>query len=919
MKTIVFTGLLTCLTLGASAQNHNQMNMEAKKEAWEGLKMLYKFDTGDIFRKLDNSTQAERNVLEQVPWKEWEQRHRDKAEEIGNFLFQFGDASLQAVEDNPQACRILFRGGAPEERNYSQRMSLGLWEKNYHRDEAGNCYGFRKTTFYDLDLELQVQLTDRNGVPVYIDTEAEALRFEAHKETKEAWLGIELPLTAPLSQIAAGNIKLKVYAPQEYDVVTVECADTASHSHLKLGDRIFDIRKIDRTGFLLAADAETMERLKGLEYLYSDDSTCYKSTSMFSHVGDLEEILAYDGHTPTFEEWLAAKNIDPQQPEKALERFLNGEEQEEPASKPLGKSYRTGLCGERLSLYIPAGEQHVAATISLPLSSAGQQPQASVDTAVCHGILSRLLIQPSTTPKEYSEEELLEILKDAATDPAPEGLDFATPDNPETELEETAYAIGYILGHELSWLYSMTAATYKKTYAEWFHKAHSLGVGHSAEIIAQNEMAFSQMTASTNDEAARVCIYYGSRLGAYHPQGQKELKAVDALILHVLKTCRTRYDPNVEKEYAEFEYCSRLRKAWEDYLTGEMNRAYNMAYPPFIPSYPISDHFFDAQVAPYWTDPSLQDEALTPAQRLAAARAKFEDAPIAGAAPRWKDGCCLTVGERNALLASNRQISYATGVEQAEQMMRAEQTVPEKLRTDFRNAFLTDNGQTLLINSFAAGVHTCKTLFVRYRDMLENDNDAAPFKQALQKALQEADRKGYLEGMAFAAGTHAVQYYRICAAWDMPTGASGQNLNEQAVIDGFGDFVQKRLKMGVEYAHTLTSGRAAAVMDLGERECATSFQKDFHEVQAIDPLTLMPAPIERVLPGIMSSIGLQGQLTALLTIEADGTLSKVETHGKADPALAEAVTDALYRMRFTPAQVGETCVARVLEIPFFFR
>ena len=53
MKRLLSTVLLTCLVLGAWAQNKKKMTEEEKKEAMEQLEVLYQFETGAAFGEHD--------------------------------------------------------------------------------------------------------------------------------------------------------------------------------------------------------------------------------------------------------------------------------------------------------------------------------------------------------------------------------------------------------------------------------------------------------------------------------------------------------------------------------------------------------------------------------------------------------------------------------------------------------------------------------------------------------------------------------------------------------------------------------------------------------------------------------------------------------------------------------------------------
>lgn len=910
MKKIVFIGLLTCLAQGIRAQNQDNMTAEERKETLESLEFYYKMDTGLLFKEaLEDQGPSKRLIHPYTPWEAWYKTHTSD-EGIADYLFSFDDISLRSVEKKPDVCRIYFRGGPTEAGQYLSRKTCGLWENYYHLDTQENCYGFRKEVFYDLDIDLEMELSTADGRKVYIDTEREVIKYEG-ENWGDRWYGIELPLTTPLSQIAKGHITLKLIAPQQYDNVEVSTSQTFPQE-VCLGDGKFTVEKIDSMGFILSTDTATKKQLDGLEYLYSENGTYYKPSHSGNYDGDLKDILKYDRYHPSFEEWLTHNGIDTTRLKTTAERYFDSDD----TSGRIGKNFYTGISGERLLIYRPTQERVVAtATLSFPPSE--HAPQVTIDNALCHEILRTLLghkteENPQATTTEVTQEdctaeELLLSLGEAPRNPAAEAFDFATPDQ-LPEMNTTAYAIGYYVGYELLAREGLTAKFYKKSYAQWLHKGYEAGVKHSREIISRDDTPIVPLLESTEDLTQRLCCYWGIWLGALCPSEKEVVKEVDALIDHVMTTCRTQYSANNRHEYAEYEYCLRLQEAWEEYLTGEMNYAYNSTHPQLAPSYPVSDHFSDASIPAHWIDTLLTDADSSIEALRRAAVAKFEPSDVEGGAPALKNNTLLSVGEHNALLASNELISYAAGVVQAERIMRSEEAVPTERGAEFINALHTEEGRAFICRSFAAGVQTATALMPRNGQ-----------KEALTQAIKEAYEKGRLNGKPFEFGSYAVMYYRMAAAWDTPSGASGRAIDTKAVIAGFSDFVEKRLKMGAEYAISLMNSRAALVMDLGERTCASPLQKDFREVKAIDPMTLIPAPMERVLPKIVSAIGIEGRLTARLTIEADGVISKVELSEGVDPRLAEMLTDALYRMRFTPAQVGDTCVARIIEVPFIFR
>lgn len=103
-------------------------------------------------------------------------------------------------------------------------------EKHYHEDENGNFTGFCKELFFDLETDLQLHLTDKQGKPVYILPDGDIYLLEGgdyaqNKDMLNIWFGLQIPLTIPYQEIAGGHISLSFYMPQKYDRITVPIKD----------------------------------------------------------------------------------------------------------------------------------------------------------------------------------------------------------------------------------------------------------------------------------------------------------------------------------------------------------------------------------------------------------------------------------------------------------------------------------------------------------------------------------------------------------------------------------------------------------------------------------------------------------------------------------------------------------------------
>ena len=85
--------------------------------------------------------------------------------------------------------------------NFDIRKESELWMFD-HQDENGNFTGFRKYLFFDLETDLQIHLTDKQGKPVYIHPDENLYLLEGgykaqNKDTLNIWYGLQIPLTAP--------------------------------------------------------------------------------------------------------------------------------------------------------------------------------------------------------------------------------------------------------------------------------------------------------------------------------------------------------------------------------------------------------------------------------------------------------------------------------------------------------------------------------------------------------------------------------------------------------------------------------------------------------------------------------------------------------------------------------------------------
>ena len=733
--------LTTGLAFGAAAQNDKEMTKD--KMAMQALEMLYRLETGKITDVLGDWIAADPREVGTLPWEKWIEDNKEDYRDFSHFIRGFDRLSLEAVDNDPDACRLLFRYYKDGSGGFTTESSLWLADDDFLVDQDGDPTGFHKeiSNFFDLETDLRLSLTDKNGKPVLIDTDKYARVLRGEKRTEddrpEVYFGIQAPLTCPYSDISGGYVDLRFYGPQEYDRVEIPVtAEKNDTKPVSLGDETFCLEKTDDTGFVISADPETLERLGGLKYLYRRGGSWWQPASSSTITGNLKDMLEYDsgGKEITFGQWLKKKGIDPDNLDATVEHFMQAEEEQEHTDdKPgiRGKRFESGMTGDALVLYMPAD-------------------------AARKKVLASARIYAPVTGKVS-----------------------------ETTLDETLYI----------------------------------------------ELSSNLRRANLRESGAPI--------------------------------------------------------------------------------------------------PETVDNEL-----FATAVGKFEFPDLKGAPGRLKEGCQLTAQERDALLAPNDRISYAVGVVQAERLMK------DKEMESFFSFFYLPERQELLFEAFERGMRTARELFAKAEEKAGNevyaaDADLTDLTKAFRLEAEKAKEEGPARGAAFDYGMEAFGLYRSCAVCDLPQVntdyATGRLLDVPAALQGFRDYIQKQLKMGVQYASSILCRRAPAVMDLGNREPAEGGYSDkleylqaFQEVRFLDPDSGQPAFMQSVVarliqrPQEVIEQGISGRVNAEVTIEADGSVGEIAVIGTSHPALTKVVLDGLYRLRCTPAMVGNQGVATKLIIPVIF-
>ncbi len=449
MKRLLSTVLLAFMIFGAWAQNKTKMTEEEKKEAMEQLEVLYQFETGTAFGEFDSLTENQEFKQNMLPWEKWTDKFKHKSFKDGlSRLFMCLDkVFIEPNKDSPIFCNLMLRGKEEDVSSYfGGRQGSGLWEKYYHEDENGNITGFCKELFFDLETDLQLHLTDKQGKPVYILPDENIYLLEGgdyarNKDMLNIWFGLQIPLTVPYQEIAGGHISLSFYMPQEYDRITVPIKDFGNKPvQVTWDSKTFSIEKVDSNGFIISTDAETLDKLRGMDCLYHRDGNWYEPSSSTATTGDLDKILKNSIGKITFEEWLKEKSIDPNNLEETLKHFMGDEVSEgndgTDATGVMGKHYRTALQGDSLLLYMPDEKRRKIAEITVFAPAEGEASRLIINRERCNELIEWLCTGKSSDNKKQTEPEEMEEVDYFSPDFQP-----AKPINPQTGMPDEWHII----------------------------------------------------------------------------------------------------------------------------------------------------------------------------------------------------------------------------------------------------------------------------------------------------------------------------------------------------------------------------------------------------------------------------------------------------------------------------------------------
>lgn len=379
MKKLIFTALLSCIILAAGAQTPKKMTPKEKEETLRELELEYRIETGQMFE----FEKSEPRQVKTLPWEEWATQYMDAQGELQKLLRSFKNVTLEAVEDEPDACQITFRTHNREKDRFDSYASVGF-SNDFGKDNDGNRFGFRQelSAFCDLVTEIDLHLTTAKDKPVYIAPKQNAYAMKNHRVDNEgegeSSIGLKLPLTAAYSDIKDGYVDVRLYGPTEYAWAKV--STNATGQELSLGGVRLRIEKIDDKGFVISTTEEDAEQLDHMEYLYQRSDGFWKPTFTMWTKGPLKQLMNKQVATDlSFHDWLRQKGVDPDRLEETLANFTDDTEEETDTLQ--GMRFDSGMTGDYIVLYMPidAKESEPIVTARVFLVDAGKQAEITVN------------------------------------------------------------------------------------------------------------------------------------------------------------------------------------------------------------------------------------------------------------------------------------------------------------------------------------------------------------------------------------------------------------------------------------------------------------------------------------------------------------------------------------------------------------
>mgnify|MGYP000199295373 FL=1 len=167
MIRLLSIAVLICTVFGAWAQNNHRMSEEEKQKTLEDLEFKFQMEIGSLFNREDPA-----EVLNIMPWDRWTYKYRNEYPGLSDLFSCLEKLSVEPVENEPKMCRLVFRGKVKGSDNFHNREYLGsiigAMDETY-TDSNGGYIRFRNKIFYDLVTDIELNLKDKNGEPIYID------------------------------------------------------------------------------------------------------------------------------------------------------------------------------------------------------------------------------------------------------------------------------------------------------------------------------------------------------------------------------------------------------------------------------------------------------------------------------------------------------------------------------------------------------------------------------------------------------------------------------------------------------------------------------------------------------------------------------------------------------------------------------
>ncbi|MEQ3151214.1 energy transducer TonB [Phocaeicola vulgatus] len=442
MKRLLSTVLLACFVLGAWAQNKTKMTEEEKKEAMKQLEVLYQFETGTAFGELDSLTESQEFKQDRLPWEKWADKFKHKSfkKSLSRLFMCFDKAFIEPNKDSPIFFNLMLRGKDEDVSSYfGGRKEPACGKSIITRMRTGTSRGSAKnfSSTWRLICSFIWRINRANrSIPdedIYL---LEGGDYAQNKDMLNIWFGLQIPLTVPYQEIAGGHISLSFYMPEKYDRIIVPIKDFGDKPvQVTWGNKTFSIEKVDSNGFIISADAETLDKLKGMKRLYHRDGNWYEPSSSTSTTGDLDKILKNSTRKITFEEWLKEEGIDLNNLEETLKHFMEDEASEEnddtDAAGMMGKHYRTALQGDSLLLYMPDEKRREIAEITVFAPSEGEASRLIINRERCNELIEWLCTEKSPDNTKQTEPEEMEEVDYFSPDFQP-----AKPINPQTGMPD---------------------------------------------------------------------------------------------------------------------------------------------------------------------------------------------------------------------------------------------------------------------------------------------------------------------------------------------------------------------------------------------------------------------------------------------------------------------------------------------------